>query len=85
MTLDGSQDGGRGRTPEAPLPRRLWGLGNPSWRGRDRGAGRPLRLPGGPSRRRAATAHRTLRCFGPTVRVTAADLSLGSATAPAPL
>lgn len=38
-----------------------------------------------PSRRRAATAHRTLRCSGPTVRVTAADLFLGSATAPAPL
>lgn len=38
----------------------------------------PIRR-GSPSRLRAATAHRTLRCFGPTVRVTAADLSLGSA------
>lgn len=34
---------------------------------------------GSPSRLRTATAHRTLRCSGPTVRVTAADLSLGSA------
>lgn len=42
----------------------------------------PLHLPtrrGSPSRLRTATAHRTLRCSGPTVRVTAADLSLGSA------
>lgn len=34
---------------------------------------------GSSSRLRTATAHRTLRCSGPTVRVTAADLSLGSA------
>lgn len=41
-----------------------------------------LHLParrGSPSRLRTATAHRTLRCSGPTVRVTAADLFLGSA------
>lgn len=79
VTRWGSQAGGRGRTPPAARPRQLQGLGRPGWRGRRAG------VRDGPSRRRAATAHRTLRCSGPTVRVTAADLFLGSATAPAPL
>lgn len=50
--------------------------------GEDRAEGSPFSVhpPGRPSRRRAATAHRTLRCSRPTVRVTAADLSLGSAS-----
>lgn len=88
---DGYKVGGWGSIFEAAFPWGIWGLGGtreewlccPSWRGRRRGWGRrPLYLSasrGSSSRLRTATAHRTLRCSGPTVRVTAADLSLGSA------
>lgn len=79
VTREGSQTGGRGLGPG-------WcgGARTHKLEGKEgSGVGRPFCAPGGPSRRRAATAHRTLRCSGPTVRVTAADLSLGSATTPA--